>query len=638
MVYVMGNNFQWQTDTEIDPPPVSSKLHRSWEMIGFWLITAVISTFLVGGWVLSQRRLAQFNDEIRAELQALLDLQHDAFLSGDGDLFFTSFTSDPGWQTAQLLPFNQSAHRAGFTITRVETNQDMVWANAIWEEEGETFQRLLFFENRGSRYRQVPTDPNYWGELKRSETEWGEIYYYKVDEAWVIDITSFVAKYCQGTCKPITLMLTDGYAETAVPVHISIPSPRIIGLDEDGQASSLFWQQLQWRLKDRFSPATIRFAVPPPRTTPCCRNLDYENAAAEFMQQNPNIKVELVALEALPEDLSTLTTQFDGAAVAPTVDVVAAGAIYDLTNFANTDPDFFANDFYEHIWQGTQWRERMWFVPLTAEFNLLYYDKVAFANANIPEPNLFWQWSDINHYGPGLLTGQPDNSSLTWYFIDISQDTLFAHAYSLANNCPETAVPPCLQSLQSHHIATTLDWYKELVQQDHIPDLTQLSNGERDWIMDNYQSAKRHALFWVDEPILFEYYLLLDPVGVVPFPGVDSMEGITPLWVDGAFISSQSEHPYATWQWLKFLSYQQPVKGYRLVPARSSVAAETNYWRNLPRPLVDAMRTAYTFSRPVTLSEKRYFNWAQLADVVSEVRTTEEAAQQILQINWFGQK
>jgi len=137
---------------------------------------------------------------------------------------------------------------------------------------------------------------------------------------------------------------------------------------------------------------------------------------------------------------------------------------------------------------------------------------------------------------------------------------------------------------------------------------------------------------------MFEYYQLLNPIGIVPFPGVESMEGVTPLWVDGAFINSQSDRPYITWQWLKFLSYQPPVSSYRLVPARPSVATETNYWRSLPRPLIDAMPTAYTLSRPVTLPEKRYFDWTQLAEVVSEAYTPEESAQQPPSINWFGQK
>ena len=185
MVYRMGNNFQWQTDTELDPPPDASKPQRSWEMVGFWLTTAVIILILAGGWFLNKRQTAQVDSEIRTDLQTLLDLQHAAFLAGDGDLFFTFHASDSDWQSAQLLPFNQTAQHAGFTITRVETNKNKVWANTTWREGNETYQRLLFFEGGGSRYQQIATDPAYWGKLETRPTTWGEIDYYAEDEDWL---------------------------------------------------------------------------------------------------------------------------------------------------------------------------------------------------------------------------------------------------------------------------------------------------------------------------------------------------------------------------------------------------------------------------------------------------------------------
>jgi hypothetical protein len=121
----MGNHFQWHTETEIDPPPDAFKPRRSWEIIGFWLTTAVILMLLAGGWFFTQRRLAQVDEALQAEVQTVVDWQRQAFLAGDGDLFFSLHVPDSGWQAAQLLPFNQSAQRAGFTITRVETNQDI---------------------------------------------------------------------------------------------------------------------------------------------------------------------------------------------------------------------------------------------------------------------------------------------------------------------------------------------------------------------------------------------------------------------------------------------------------------------------------------------------------------------------------
>jgi ABC-type glycerol-3-phosphate transport system substrate-binding protein len=646
---MMGKQFDWQFNEEDEQDVVhagynslSSGERRS------WILAGIILTMVLGGWIFIQLRQKRITDENISIVQRHIDLEDRAYDNGDGELFYSLQANDPAWFSAQLRPENQAFYSGTTTlqITQADAYENSIGADVQWQDDAGVWQRLIFLERLGTDWVRVPSVDAYWANQLIDEQEWGKIRYHAVDEKLIPSIVLFVDKIMAEVCTEgcdaeqmqFMLDVRADFTETADPDQINIPSPRLIGLDEAGRPSPTFWQQLRRRIEDRLTPAMIRFVIPPPRSGPCCRNLDFEGAADEFMRQNPNIKVELVALDTLPDDLSSLATEFDGAAVPPTVDMVAAGKIYDLTDFAVSDPDFVASDFYEHIWQGTQWRGRMWFMPLTAEFNLLYYDKEAYAIAGVPEPNLFWQWTDISESGSAVLAAQPEYSSLTWQFLDISRDALFAYAYSLADSCPDGAIPPCLQPLQPHHIAGALEWHKDLVQQDQIPDLTQESADGRESIMVNFQSAKRHALIWVAEPNKFEYYQLLYTIGIVPFPGVESMEGVTPLWVDGAFISSQSTRPYATWQWLKFLSYQPPVSSYRLVPARPSVATETNYWRSLPRPLVNAMRTAYTFSRPVTLPEKRYFDWTQLAEVVSEAYTPEQSAQQPPSINWFGQK
>jgi hypothetical protein len=121
---------------------------------------------------------------------------------------------------------------------------------------------------------------------------------------------------------------------------------------------------------------------------------------------------------------------------------------------------------------------------------------------------------------------------------------------------------------------------------------------------------------------------------VVPFPGSDRFDGISPLWVQGAFISQQSERPYAMWQWLKFLSYQAPTS--RMIPARPSVAEAVGFWKFLPLPLGNAMRAAFPFARPVTIEDQTRLTWAQVTAVTSGNLSLAEAARQQLDTSWFG--
>jgi len=123
---------------------------------------------------------------------------------------------------------------------------------------------------------------------------------------------------------------------------------------------------------------------------------------------------------------------------------------------------------------------------------------------------------------------------------------------------------------------------------------------------------------------------------VVPFPGSDRFDGITPLWVVGAFITMGAERPYTAWQWLKFLTYQAPSARFRTVPARPSVASSSQFWSRLPHDLGNAMRTAFPFSRPVLLEEQHLFGWEMLTAVQTGL-PPEQAAQLRPRLLWFQQ-
>lgn len=593
----MGNNFQWHTDTEFDPPPDSSKPQRSWEMAGFWLTTAVIIIILATGYFLSQRQLTQVNSEIQTDLQTLLDVQHDAFLAGDGDLFFTGYAPDPAWQAAQLLPFNQAAQRAGLTITRVETNRDKVWANATWTQTGETYQKLLFFEGRGSQYQQIPTDAAYWGDLEQRKTEWGVIYTYEVDDEWTLDIISFVAEQCQQQCLSLTLMVTDELSEIVAPHAIQMPSPRIFAIDTSGQPPAAYWNLLEQRLDAYLNPATIRIALPPQNFLNL--NLfDYEAAAAQFMAENPDIRVELVTLADMNTNPQQLA-EFDGAAFPPSAHLIASGAVYDLTPLLQSDLNFDQNDFYEQLWQGAWWRDRIWFMPQAATMRLLFYNKELYREAGLAEPSLRWTWTEMDEDLDGLAEVVTAVDSALHYtvFLDAGRDSLFSYAYNWQTQCAETVTVHCQTELTAERMNAALAWNQQLRASGLAPAHSQ--DEQARW---NWQAAVRVA-----EPVYYEHFLQLSSLGVVPFPGSDRFDGITPLWLEGSFITQQSRHPLAVWRWLKFLSYQPSLPSYRLIPARPSVAQQTAYWQTLPRPLNEAMRSAFPLSKPVTIKDALWF-------------------------------
>jgi len=657
----MGDQFDWhvgEDENDEMPEEVIVASSRVVFPLLFMIGTAVSLILIIGSWQAGQKQVAKSDDNLQSELQALLDFQHDALLQGDGNLFFTSYLPDPAFQAAQLLPYNLAAHRAGLQATRVRQRNNLVWVNVTWEAEDETYQRILFFTRQSSGFAQVASDKTFWGEPIARKMDWGTLQFYEVDQEWAAEFETAVRQnidtLCANDCsRPLTVSIVDHYEETAVADHIQIPSPRLIALDEDGVPAPLFWTMLEQKMTDRLTPATIKFAVPRRNDPNTPSFLNYEQAATRFMALHPNITVELIFLDTMPDDLRELATQFDGAAVTPSQEMLAAGLVHDLTDYAKSDTDFDQADFYEQIWQGALWQERVWMTPQAAQMRVLFYDAKAYQAAELPAPSLRWTWDEMAQ-DVSQLRQKAEQDVLQWGYLDTGLDSLYSYAYNWNNQCTQTATILCQTPLRPPNVAAALEWYRQMaVDEQNMPNLVEqlpellgpvalsylseaaILNQQEEFLLLNLQTSKRVAAIWVDTPINYEYQFLLAQIGVVPFPGSDRFDGITPLRVQGNFISQESERPFAVWQWIKFLSYQQP--SLRYVPARPSVANGMGFWRTLPLPLGDVMRTAFPFARPITIEEQTAITWEQVTAVVSNELTPTQAANQRNDILWFNE-
>ncbi|MFN2122045.1 MAG: ABC transporter substrate-binding protein [Candidatus Promineifilaceae bacterium] len=642
----MDDQFDWQFDESKDERPSSHSFRRSLSPLrNFEITAAFITIFIVGGWAFLHRREERYTQMLVEAAQSTLDMMSAAVLDGDGEIFFALQEPGPEMFAAQLTASTLDFFRARPTISNIEQSGTLLHANTVWEENGQAYQRVLFFSHEGNRIQQTASDPVYWGAEKQLKTSWGQLAYLERDELWAGEIANFAAdeikNLCSASCQerklPLTLKIGSGYVPTAEPGHIQLSSPRLLGLDEAGRPSDRFWQLLEQYLTDYLTPTTIRFAVP---SDPFCdvepcyfQRIDYEAAAEIFMAENPDIQVELVTIESLPPQPQELLA-YDGAAFTPTIEMIAAGRVVDLTPFMQSDPDFDHADFYEQIWQGAVWQEHLWMMPQAARIPLIYYHRSAFQSIEQEEPLIGWTWSEMeedaaNLVGAQILTGD----LLTWGLLDQSFNILYAFAFHNQNQCPVFESRPCPLSLQDEDIAAALDWYIRLTGEEKvIPDASVLPREKRERLLIN--SLFKTAI-WVDEPLYYEHRTAMFPMGIVPFPGSDQFDSNTPLWVMGSFISQDSERPLATWQWLKFLSSWPPMAHYRLVPARSSVSQETNFWTRLPRELTEPMRAAFPFARPVHLDERAIFSWPTIRAVVQGELTPQQAAQEGQKFSWF---
>ncbi len=655
----MGNQFKWQFDEDKNDPFLDGERNfGKGSPFWFWSIVLFVLVAILGSWAIYRQRADKETTNFVESVQDILDLQHQALTSGDGDLFFALQADDPQWFSAQLSPQNQAINRAGLTVTNAEEHGEYLWVNATWEEQGEVNQRILFFESRLGQLQQVPTDLNYWGKQLQDKNEWGTLEYHVVDDVWAIRIGNYIGESIKEVCRtsclaerlPLTVMIRDDFKDTAEPGILYVPSPRLQGLDLGGRPSSTFWQDLDQRIKGYLSPATIRFAVPSARISGNELLYNYGRLGRQFMDMHPEITIEWVVLDTLPDDLAG--AEFDGAAIPPTEAMITAGLVRSLDDYIESDPEFDRVDFYDQIWLGAVWKDRTWFMPQAAEMQVLYYDRKAYDQADYADPSSRWTWEEMVQDISTIVADQPQQGELAWGFLDVGLDSLYSYAYNWNNQCTEEATVLCRTPLEDQHIAAAFDWYAQMTSQPGLmPDLvrqlpesfspsqmssleTMLTDDPRTLLL-NFQGSRRKAAVWVDSPTNYEFNLLLSPVGIVSFPGSDRFDGIAPLWLRGSFISQESDHPLAVWEWLKFLSYQSPAP--RFIPARPSAAAESGYWTYLPRPLGNVMRTAFPFARPVTIDEQNMITWEQVAAVISGELTSIQAAQNRQPVRWFGE-
>ncbi len=626
----MSGRFEWeqsdeeQLEDEPAPTVMASKARRWLALIGLLLFAAVL--FLAGYFYLSR----QAKIEATAAIHHTLDIARSACLAGDEELFFSLQSDDPAWRASWHQPPRYGPICAGLSILDLEPS-GANYAATLAGDDG--LRRLAFFQVTPVGTRQLDQLPGYWGErYVHTLADGNELIFSGADGPFVLQIAAFVEERvgelcagggCRGDAQPFTLEVRRDYRQTAAPGMLYVPSPRLLGLDSDGQPAAPFWEAVTAELAAHLTPGVITFAVPPRPY----QAILYDDAAAEFMRQNPDITVQIVTLERLPEETDESLAEYDGAAYPPTAGMIAAGQVRDLTDYAAGDPDFHSADMYEPLWAGANWRDRLWFMPHAGQLRFLYYDRNAYRLAGLPEP---WRWTwDELESDVATLQSVPaatfDGWSGEWAFLDATQDFLFAQAFAQADCAPRPT--PC--GLAAEHIRGAFDWYQEHLGRGNAPDLVAAPPADRLRLMANQQGVPRRAAIWVDDAVSYEHYRQMWPVGVVPFP-----DGSTPLWVHGSFISSNSERPRDVWRWLVFLS-QQPLNGtLRYVPARRSLASQTRYWQNLPQPLQSAALVAFRTARPVPPEWYGAFSRERLDGLADGLSMAEVAPP----VRWFGRE
>lgn len=627
----MGIQVDWQITEDDGDGQIR---HKPRQPLSPWwrrgIITILVFFILIAGWV--WWRLYSVEVALRDDIQAVLDFEHEAFLAGDGELFFSVYEDDLTFQSAQLHPQQQAPHAAGWRVMDAELQNKVIWANLSAEVDAVSQQRIAFFEQTQYGLVHLASDPAYWGEEQSLSQAWGTLRFSQADAPWAEQMTSRIGMALQNAqleqILPFSVVIRPDFQVSLAPNQVTYPSPQLVGLDMNGQPTAEYWAGLEGAVSAHFAPVTIRYALP--LTTPDHTLTQlFERFANEFatLHEANRVSIELVPTQELAGTPQTWLPTVDAALLSPTEQLIKQGFIHDLSSFAEQDEGFDQGDYYDQASRSVWWQERLWAMPWSMSTNLLYFDKEVFRHYDLPEPTADWTWNELS----AVLTQVDIPKNEDSIFVDGSRDTLFALAYSQDRGCIDAA---CASTLTETGVLAALEWYEQIVVQEQVmADLGNLSPEQRLQAVRRTQSAHKLNAMWVDSVVNYEYQRVLQPTGLLPFPRRSAdARLVMPIRVHSHIMSHTTQHPYWTWQWLNFLSHQMPPP--RHIPARPSVAAEFDFWQRLPPEIAQMMQIVTANAQPLMIGDESYFTWEKLAGVANGKLTLEEAAKPV-ETPWF---
>jgi multiple sugar transport system substrate-binding protein len=381
----------------------------------------------------------------------------------------------------------------------------------------------------------------------------------------------------------------------------------------------------------------------------------YDSLIDAFEAEHPDVHIMTVSIEETlgtgpggfnwPDDAYLLlAAAADVIGASATRQAVQQGALLDLTDFFESDPNLKAGAFYPGVLESVQWQGGTWSLPVEVTYPLIYFDKSLFDAAGVAYPEPGWTWDDFLATAQALTIGSDAASGgvSQWGFVEPSFDPVTfvqAKAGLLFN---ADAYPPTAR-LDDAAVVEAVRWYTDLFLTYEVSPYYSTS-GEggpggmfRNEGMRLLESSQ--AAMWFTGGGMFQVMRRGGPdqqqttTGAVPFPVSKSDDHTTPAVVEGLSISAGTNKANLAWEWISFLA-QQPA-GQRgpfnalstgTVPALPSVAVAAGYWDSLDEDFAAALQYATEHATIDTYDGTGYDTFrAAVADVMDNGTAIETA-------------
>jgi multiple sugar transport system substrate-binding protein len=316
-------------------------------------------------------------------------------------------------------------------------------------------------------------------------------------------------------------------------------------------------------------PVTIRFAH-----RPGFRDY-YEPLVDLFHERFPHINVELTYggfqgfqqadVFALPMwDMNTLQRQV---------------GLLTLDTFIEQDSSFDLSDIYPETLAPLTTDGKIWALPAGLDVVVMYYNRDLFDAYDVPYPQAGWTWDGF--LDRAIALRDPAASAFGYAPVDPFMDSV-VFIYQHGGRIFDDLAAPTRTTFDDPRTIEALDWFGGLIHRHNVaPTVAQQTEQEfgRSVKSGVYLGKVGMWLGWFSErggqggpwpgPWQMDW-------GMAPLPS--DAQSVTLEVVTGLAVTTQAPHPEACWQWVAFLSEQEP---FGEMPARKSIAESEAYRRGV---------------------------------------------------------
>jgi multiple sugar transport system substrate-binding protein len=299
----------------------------------------------------------------------------------------------------------------------------------------------------------------------------------------------------------------------------------------------------------------------------------YRELAQAFNQANPNITVEVksgAGLREMAESSDCFSWLFPHVA-----EEQFRQYVLNLQPLLASDPNFPLDDFYPQALDAFRWQGDLWGLPADIRLKVIYYNQSLFDKAGVEYPSLDWKFDDFLEKAVALTEGEGEERQYGFVPMYEPDDLLFFVEGFGANLVDATAEPP-QPRFNDPQVVEAVRWYADLILKYGVRP-TPAGSVSRLGDQGRYMAlvTTGRAAMWMDFGGSKLFPHLPKDTHMAPLPQGEGGIGGSASFCRGYFISKDTPHPQACWEWLKFLSEQlSPVEG---LPPRRSLAESAEF-------------------------------------------------------------